>query len=191
MTHASRWFGCVGRVLLAAVPLSLVACGSDGRAPEGTAVSAQSLSISGVHFQTVQGGQYLGAQNNGGGAVNATAVLAQGWETFTLIDSNGGALTSGDPVFIQAGNGQFFQAVNGGGSTLNAGSNNQLGWETFKIVKQSGGGVITSAMAGPSATISRFKTTSSAARATTPLPSTPWTTTISGLHASSTRRWRE
>jgi chitinase len=84
----------------------------------------------------------LGAQNNGGGVVTATATAAQAWETFSLVDVNGGALESGDSVLIQAGNGQFFQALNGGGSTLNAASANQLGWETFKLVRQGGSGSV-------------------------------------------------
>jgi hypothetical protein len=93
-------------------------------------------------LQTVLVPSFVGAVNNGGGALNATATVAQAWETFTFQDINGGSLESGDSVFIQAGNGQFFQALNGGGSTLNAGSNNQLGWETFKVVKQSSTGTV-------------------------------------------------
>jgi hypothetical protein len=102
--------------------------------PPGTLVS--------VNFKTQFTGNFMGAQNDGGGAVIATATVAQAWETFTLIDSNGGLLASGDSVFVRAGNDQYFQAVNGGGSTLNAGSNNTQSWETFKIVKASGSGVI-------------------------------------------------
>jgi len=86
----------------------------------------------------------VGAENNGGGAVIASSTAAQAWETFSLIDVNGGTLESGDSVFIEAGGGQFFQALNGGGSSLNAGSANRLGWETFKIVKRTGGGSINS-----------------------------------------------
>src|SRR5687768_6686524 len=89
----------------------------------------QGLEVPGVHFKSSAGG-YLGARNNGGSTVIASAVEARGWETFTLDDQNGGTLESGDKVFIRAGNGQYFQAVNGGGSTLNAASNNRLGWET-------------------------------------------------------------
>jgi hypothetical protein len=106
--------------------------------------ASQSLTLAGVTFQTVLQARFVGAVNNGGGAVNATATIAQGWETFSLEDINGDALVSGDSVFIRAGNGQLLQAVNGGGSTLNAASNNRLGWETFKIVRQSGGGAINS-----------------------------------------------
>ena len=111
-------------------------------AAESESASSQSLTLPGVSFQTVLGGRYLGAQNDGGGAVNATASVAQAWERFSLIDINGGTLESGDSLFVQAGNGQFFQALNGGGSTLNAASSSQLGWETFKLVKRTGSGTV-------------------------------------------------
>jgi chitinase len=101
----------------------------------------QELEVPGVHFKSSAGG-YVGARNNGGGAVIATATQARGWETFTLDDQNGGTLESGDKIFIRAGNGQYVQAVSGGGSTLNAASNNRLGWETFKIVRQAGAGTV-------------------------------------------------
>jgi beta-glucanase (GH16 family) len=100
--------------------------------------------ISDVHFRTAQQNFYVGAQNDGGAAVTAVATVAQAWESFTLIDINGGSLQSGDSVFIQAGNGQFWQAVNGGGSTLNAASSNKLAWETFKVVRQAGSGTVQS-----------------------------------------------
>jgi hypothetical protein len=126
--------------------LALLSCTaiSCGRAPSGEDLGSagDALTLPGVSFQTVLGGQYLGAQNNGGGAITAVASSARAWETFSLVDINGADLESGDSVFLQAGNGQYFQALNGGGSSLNAGSNNQLGWETFKIVKQTGGGII-------------------------------------------------
>lgn len=109
----------------------------------GTAESAATL-VSNVTFRTQLNNRYVGAQNNGGGAVIATATVAQAWENFALIDKNGGSLVSGDEVYIRAGSGQYWQAANGGGSTLNAGSYNQLGWETFRIVKASGTGTIVS-----------------------------------------------
>ena len=129
--------------LIAALLATPAACGVPDLAGDSQGASA-SLAPAGVHFQTVVQGRFVGAVNNGGGAVTATATVAQTWETFALEDSNGGALQSGDSVFIRAGNGQLFQAVNGGGSTLNAASNNRLGWETFRIVKASGGGAINS-----------------------------------------------
>ncbi len=122
------------------------ACAPVEGSPDGledvTEAAASPLVFSGVSFKTVLGGRFLGAQNNGGGAVNATATTAQAWEQFAIDDINGGSLQSGDQVFIRAGSGQYFQAANGGGSSLNAASYNRQGWETFRIVKQSGSGTI-------------------------------------------------
>jgi hypothetical protein len=119
-----------------------LASGSSDGQDDATEASSTALLTSGVSFKTVLGGRYVGAQNNGGGAVTATATVALEWEKFTIDDINGGALESGDTIFIRAGNGQYFQAVNGGGSTLNAATWNRLSWETFRIVKKSGSGVI-------------------------------------------------
>jgi chitinase len=136
------------RVLRAACTLLFLtsACAPAGDSAEergGTAAAGSSASLtSGVSFKTVKGGRFVGAQNNGGGAVIATATTVQAWESFSLDDINGGSLESGDTVFIQAGTGQYFQAANGGGSTLNAASSNRQGWETFRIVKKSGTGTI-------------------------------------------------
>jgi chitinase len=116
--------------------------GQVGTEEDAADQSENALTTSGIHFKTVLGNSFVGAKNNGGGAVVATATVAKGWETFTIDDLNGGALTSGDSITIRAGNGQYFQALNGGGSTLNAASNNQKGWETFRVVKDGGSGVI-------------------------------------------------
>jgi|GEM_PF-1836496 len=116
--------------------------GSPDKQDDATEATSGALLTSGVSFKTVPGSRYLGAQNNGGGAVIATATSAQAWEKFSIDDINGGSLESGDTIFILAGNGQYFQAANGGGSSLNAASASRLGWETFRIVKQSGSGVI-------------------------------------------------
>ncbi|MFT3776438.1 MAG: glycoside hydrolase family 16 protein [Minicystis sp.] len=114
----------------------------DGSDDVSTVEDALATQVSGVTFETQLKSRFVGAQDNGGGAVIATATVAQAWETFTLIDKNGGSLVSGDEVFIKTGGGQYFQALDGGGSTLNAASYNQLGWETFRIVKVNGSGVI-------------------------------------------------
>jgi predicted chitinase len=98
--------------------------------------------VTGVSFRTQLTGNFVGATNNGGSTVIATATSAQAWETFSLEDVNGGSLVSGDNVYVKAGNGQYFQALNGGGSSLNAGSNNTQAWETFTLTKQSGSGPI-------------------------------------------------
>jgi hypothetical protein len=117
-------------------------CGEANGFYPGLDGSADELVVSGVTFKTVLGQRFVGAQNNGGGAVIATATAAQAWETFAIDDVNGGVLESGDTIFIRAGNGRYFQAVNGGGSTLNAASANRLAWESFRVVKATGTGAI-------------------------------------------------
>src|SRR5450432_479293 len=135
--HLGSWFGAC-----ALAACALIGCGSAPVGEGAQSESEQGLTLPGITLQTVLVPRFVGAANNGGGAVNATATVAQAWETFAFQDINGGALMSGDNVFIQAGNGQYVQALNGGGSSLNAGSNNQLGWETFKVVTQSGKGTV-------------------------------------------------
>src|SRR5260221_8898639 len=127
MTHQTKeLLGCkISCALVLASGLLGAGCGSAGGAGESAVEGAtERLRLTGITLQTVLVPRYVGALNNGGGAVSATAAVAQAWESFALVDSNGGSLESGDSVFIQAGNGQYFQALNGGGATLNAGSNN-------------------------------------------------------------------
>ncbi len=138
-THArvSRCLGPFVAVVLALGVSGCVAEKSDDAAAAETAATESVLSS--VTLKTSLRGLYVGAANNGGGAVNATATAAQAWETFSLADVNGGALASGDLVRIKAGSGQYFQAENGGGGALNAASANAMDWETFRIVSRKGG----------------------------------------------------
>jgi hypothetical protein len=52
----------------------------------------QSLTTTTVTLQTQTSGQYLCAENGGGGAVNANRAAARSWETFRILDRNDGAL---------------------------------------------------------------------------------------------------
>ena len=140
--NRTRLMLVAGPLGLICAPLALGGCIDRSATGAGARGAIEIATLPGVTFQTVLGGMHVGAENNGGGAVNATASTAQTSQTFTLLDINGGTLNSGDSVFIRAGNGQYLQALNGGGSTLNAASNNQLAWETFKIVRQSGDGAV-------------------------------------------------
>ncbi|HWZ87536.1 MAG TPA: chitinase, partial [Polyangiaceae bacterium] len=146
MNHSrvSRSFSrlSVGGTFAALGLFGVLGCSSAPSDEGARAEGEQGLMLSGITLQTVLVPHFVGAANNGGGAVNATATVAQAWETFSLEDINGGSLQSGDSVFIHAGNGQYFQALNGGGSSLNAGSNNAQAWETFKVVEQSGSGAV-------------------------------------------------
>lgn len=92
-----------------------------------------------VTFKTKLKGLYVTAENAGGGAVTANRTAAQSWETFQLIDKNGGSLESGDLVFLKSSNGFYVQAPpQAQNHAINAASRNQLDWETFRLVKVSG-----------------------------------------------------
>lgn len=86
-------------------------------------------------------GQFVAAEGNGGGSVNANRDNAYAWETFNLIDINGGQLQSGDKVGIRTSDNYYFRAENGGGSELDARSQGLGTWETF-LIERSGGETI-------------------------------------------------
>lgn len=92
-------------------------------------------------FQSI-GGYFVVAEGGGGSVVNANRVGIGPWETFTLIDLNGGALESGDLVNIQTIFGYFVVAEGGGGDVVNANRTVPAEWETFRIEKVGGGGGI-------------------------------------------------
>lgn len=142
MNHHSSGLLSRANVSLWALCLSFVGVGCGAGTGEQVSENGAALTLPGIHLQTVLVPRFVGATNNGGSTVVATATTAQAWETFSLIDVNGGSLVSGDSVYLQAGNGQYFQALNGGGSSLSASSANTQAWETFKVVKQSGTGTI-------------------------------------------------
>jgi beta-glucanase (GH16 family) len=132
----------LARFAIATIAISLVAACTDESVPDDDEQLNAPVVLateSTVTLRTRLQNRYIAAQNNGGGAVTATATVPQAWETFTLLDENNGALNSGDIVGLRAGNGQFVQAVNGGGSTVNATGAALLDWERFRIFKQGGG----------------------------------------------------
>jgi hypothetical protein len=92
-------------------------------------------------FQTVNG-YFVVAEGGGGGVVNADRGSIGAWETFTVVDLNGGALESGDLVNIQSVGGYFVVAENGGGDVVNANRTAAQSWETFRIERVFGGGTI-------------------------------------------------
>ncbi|MEN8154402.1 MAG: hypothetical protein ABFR75_10310 [Acidobacteriota bacterium] len=90
-------------------------------------------------------GLYLAAEMGGGGPVFANRKQAREWETFNLIDLNGGQLLSGDRVrFMTHDRKHYLMAEEGGGGPVNANSPNAGPWETFTIRKVSGAGSINS-----------------------------------------------
>jgi pimeloyl-ACP methyl ester carboxylesterase len=86
-----------------------------------------------VNLQAANG-QFVVAEGGGWGAVNANRDNAGPWETFALVDLNGGTLRDGDPVAFQTTNGSYLQAVSGGGGAIQAIGGGIGAWETFTIV---------------------------------------------------------
>jgi hypothetical protein len=84
-------------------------------------------------------GHFVVAEGGGGGIVRANRTQIGPWETFTLIDTNGGPLMHGDAVHLRAGNGQYIVAEGGGGRDVNANRPEAREWETFVIEKIGGG----------------------------------------------------
>jgi hypothetical protein len=92
-------------------------------------------------FQTIFG-YFVVAEGGGGDVLNANRTAVGPWETFTVIDLNGGALESGDLINIQSIGGYYVVAEGGGGDVVNCNRTVPLQWETFRIEKIGGGGTI-------------------------------------------------
>ena len=96
-------------------------------------------------------GQYLKAENRGGGRVLANADIPDSWETFYLIDTNGGKLETGDTVgFLTYDHRHHLTAeeggVVGGGpeNLLNATREEFSSWQKFIVQKVGNGEEISS-----------------------------------------------
>jgi len=136
--HRSRPIALV-TVLIAGCATS--PAGSNDEAGDSTPTTAlSSAATRSLTLRTAVAGQFVTAENGGGGAVNANRAVAAGWETLTLVDLNGGALQSGDLVNLQTLNGHFVSAENGGGGVVDATRTAALDWETFRVVKVGGSG---------------------------------------------------
>jgi hypothetical protein len=96
-------------------------------------------------------GYYVTAANGGGitpvsgtGSVIANAASAGPFESFTLIDQNGGTLVSGDKVSLLTWNGQFYlRPSTSGNRPLQATSTQVTAAEQFTIIRIAGAGPIT------------------------------------------------
>ena len=100
-------------------------------------VSEESI---GIHLRALNG-QYVVAEGAGGGAVNANRDGAGPWETFALVDLNGGGLNHGDPVRLRTWDGRHYLMASPGGA-LDARSTNPGGWETFTLERRAGPGAV-------------------------------------------------
>ncbi len=85
---------------------------------------------------------YLVADKGGGADLMAYSTVPQDWETFTLTDTNGGSLVSGDVVTLQSISGQYGSAINGGGGAIRFTATSPQSWEQFTITKLNGTGAI-------------------------------------------------
>jgi hypothetical protein len=93
-----------------------------------------------IQLRTIQDGTWVSADQGGGGGVTADRAVNSIWETFEIIDLNGGDLQSGDPVALRTfDHVHYLQAAGGGGSSVNATPTAVGPWERFTILKQGGG----------------------------------------------------
>ncbi len=73
-----------------------------------------------VYTISTANGNLIKANGGGGDGVDATGAASSYETQFHFVDANGGALMSGDPIFIQTNRNYYISAVNGGGSGVNA-----------------------------------------------------------------------
>lgn len=85
-------------------------------------------------------GMYVAAEGGGGSAVNANRAGAGVWETFTLLDRNGGGLAHGDPVRLKAHDGRHHVRASGG--LLDARATVGGATETFTLERIAGAGSV-------------------------------------------------
>jgi hypothetical protein len=96
-----------------------------------------------VALRTEVTGNYLSAVDAGGGEVNASATVAQEWESFELVDANGGDLLDGDVVYLRAYDGaSYVRAVDGGGAGVDATATSMVDEAAFEIVRVDGPGEV-------------------------------------------------
>jgi hypothetical protein len=125
--------------------LGLAGCAANADDPATGQISSSAIvpgsTTRALTLRASVGGQFVTAENGGGGVINVNRPTAQGWETFTLYDQNGGTLQSGDLINLGTFDGtHFWVAENGGGGDVNATRTDPQGWETFRIVKLGGTG---------------------------------------------------
>jgi len=93
-----------------------------------------------MSFQTSDRGAFLTARSGGGSDLYANKFGPGEWETFRVIDLNGGKLQNFDRVCLRTSNGHFVVAEMGGGREVKANRGACGPWETFRIVLLSGPG---------------------------------------------------
>jgi len=77
-------------------------------------------------------GQFVSAENGGGGEVTANRSARNSWETFEVVEQGGGRIA------LRTVDGHFLSAEGGGGDTLSANRQFIGEWERFKVVHRGG-----------------------------------------------------
>jgi len=90
-----------------------------------------------VTFQS-SNGYFVVAENGGNDVVNADRSSAGIWETFTLIDLNGGILSSGDHINLLSTDGHYVVADLGASNRVYANRDTAGSWEDFVIRSTNG-----------------------------------------------------
>lgn len=92
-----------------------------------------------VHLRTDRG-LYVVAELGGGAQIRADRSGAGPWETFDLVDLDGGALEGGDEVALGTHDGaHFVKALGGGGGEVTADATAIGPWERFTLERTGGG----------------------------------------------------
>lgn len=130
-----------GNRVFAATSIGVFEYQRDANRVDGATTHSVSLRTSALNF--------VSAEGCGDSRVTANAKAAGLCESFTLFDVNGGLLTDGDSIYLQAANESFVAAEQGGSSAchgcespLTANRAEAGPWETFKIHKVGGGSAI-------------------------------------------------
>jgi hypothetical protein len=112
-----------------------IGCGGGEHASEEVAKRDTPLGPSEARLRALDTDLYVCAELGGGAEVNANRVAAGPWETFTLVDLDGGSLDSGDAIQLKTSDGQhYLLAELGGGARADATSTNAGPWETWTLV---------------------------------------------------------
>jgi GH18 family chitinase len=96
-----------------------------------------------VALRTEVTGNYLSAVDAGGGELNAEATTMQEWESFQLVDVDGGELLDGDEVYLLAFDGaSYVRAMDGGGAGVDVTATSMVDEAAFEIVRVAGAGTV-------------------------------------------------
>ena len=89
----------------------------------------------------VANGQYVTADDSGGGGVRADQMQAGAAGRFVLVDHDGDCVESGDVVSLRTPAGRYLRAVDGGGFTLDATDSEATPWARFILRRREFGSV--------------------------------------------------